>query len=398
MSHESTSKPSIIADQKIGFVGRLGGMNRKELKQLVKQNGGQVIDPPDINVDLIVAGEGILSNDDFSFDDRAIADAISIGNIDVLTETEFWQMLGLVDAENDARRLYTSAMLAELLDVPLATIRRWHRRGLISPARQVHKLAYFDFQEVSSARRIAELISSGASPAAIESKLTKLSKLFPDLQRPLSQLNVIVEGRDVLLREGDGLVEPGGQKRFIFSSDEEKSEPSTPNVITIEPAMIDRDISKLNTRSDFMNLAIELEDADEIESACEVYRSLLLAFGPSPDVCFRLAENLFHLGDLTAARERYYSTIELDEQFVEARASLGCLLMELGKPELAISAFEGALDHHSDYPDVHYYLARQLDEVGRPEDAEDRWNSFLKLAPESPWADEARERLGLLDG
>ena len=123
-----------------------------------------------------------------------------------MSETQFWQMLGLVDEDQDACRLYTPAMLAELLKVSIATIRRWHRRGLISPSRQVHKLAYFDFQEVASARKIAELISSGASAAAIESKLTKLSRLFPNLQRPLSQLSVIVEGRDILLREGDGLV------------------------------------------------------------------------------------------------------------------------------------------------------------------------------------------------
>jgi tetratricopeptide (TPR) repeat protein len=122
-----------------------------------------------------------------------------------------------------------------------------------------------------------------------------------------------------------------------------------------------------------------------------------LAFGPSPDVCFRLAENLFHIGDLTAARERYYSAIELDEQFVEARASLGCLLVELGRPELAISAFQGALEHHAEYPDVHYHLARQLDDVGRCDEAENHWQTFLKLAPKSPWADEARSRLGVLD-
>ena len=225
-----------------------------------------------------------------------------------MTETQFWQSLGLVDEEDDARRLYTSAMLAELLDVPISTIRRWHRRGLISPIRQVHKLAYFDFQEVAP-RKIAELISSGASPAAIESKLSRLVNLFPDVHRPLSQLSVIVEGRDVLLRAGEGLVEPGGQRRFDFSaSDASTGSSSECNVIAMDAALLDRELDNLNTREDFLNLAIELEDADEIESACEVYRSMLLAFGPSPDVCFRLAENLFHIGDLSAAtRERDHS-------------------------------------------------------------------------------------------
>ncbi len=398
LSTPASSKGFELTDRRIGIIGKLGGMNRRDLKQLVRQHGGFVSDVVDATIDLLVIGEDGLPVDDLHVDDAGLAAAAADGDIDIMTETQFWQSLGLVDEEDDARRLYTSAMLAELLDVPISTIRRWHRRGLISPIRQVHKLAYFDFQEVASARKIAELISSGASPAAIESKLSRLVNLFPDVHRPLSQLSVIVEGRDVLLRAGEGLVEPGGQRRFDFSASDARTEGSSEcNVIAMDAALLDRELDNLNTRDDFLNLAIELEDADEIESACEVYRSMLLAFGPSPDVCFRLAENLFHIGDLSAARERYYSAIELDERFVEARASLGCLLVELGKTELAISAFQGALDHHPDYPDVMYHLARQLDDVGRLDEAEIHWRNFLTLAPRSPWADEARQRLGLAD-
>ena len=54
----------------------------------------------------------------------------------------------------------------------------------------------------------------------------------------------------------------------------------------MDAALLDRELDNLNTRDDFLNLAIELEDADEIESACEVYRSMLLAFGPIPTSAF----------------------------------------------------------------------------------------------------------------
>ena len=77
--------------------------------------------------------------------------------------------------------------------------------------------------------------------------------------------------------------------------------------------------------------------------------------------CFQLAELLYRIGDLHAARERYYMAIELDEDYVEARANLGCVLVELGQRDLAIAAFEGALSLHADYADVHYHLARTLD-------------------------------------
>ena len=84
--------------------------------------------------------------------------------------------------------------------------------------------------------------------------------------------------------------------------------------------------------------------------------------------------------------------IELDENYVEARANLGCVLAETGQHDLAVAAFEGALAYHDDYPDVHYHLARTLDDLGRAAEATAHWQAFRKLAPDSPWGDEARRQ------
>ena len=96
---------------------------------------------------------------------------------------------------------------------------------------------------------------------------------------------------------------------------------------------------------------------------------------------------------MVAARERYYTAIELDPEFVEARASLGAVLAELGQHELAVAALKGALSMYDDYVDVHYTLAKTLDKVGDTSEAEDHWQRVISLAPNSPWAEEARERL-----
>ena len=149
--------------------------------------------------------------------------SVEAGSISLLTETQLWQRLGLVESQQNVHRLYTPAMLAELLHVPVAVIRRWHRRGLIVPARQVHRLPYFDFQEVATARRLAELLAAGISPQAIEKKLAQVSRLLPSVQRPLAQLSVIIEGKHLLLRQGDGLIDSGGQLRFDFESIEADS-------------------------------------------------------------------------------------------------------------------------------------------------------------------------------
>jgi tetratricopeptide (TPR) repeat protein len=148
-----------------------------------------------------------------------------------------------------------------------------------------------------------------------------------------------------------------------------------------------------STPEEMLRVAALHEEQGQLEAAIELYRAALAAGGPRAEVCFQLAELLYRLGDVTAARERYFMAIELDEDFVEARANLGCVLAETGELELAVAAFQGTLSYHRDYPDVHYHLARTLDELSRSEEAEQHWREFLRLAPDNPWSDAARERL-----
>jgi tetratricopeptide (TPR) repeat protein len=107
-----------------------------------------------------------------------------------------------------------------------------------------------------------------------------------------------------------------------------------------------------------------------------------------------LAELLYRAGDLTAARERYYSAIELDPDHLQARASLGCVLAELGEHDLAVAALEGVLRQEPDYADGHWHIAGVLRDMGLTGDADHHLRRFLDLAPESPWAALARDRLG----
>ena len=142
------------------------------------------------------------------------------------------------------------------------------------------------------------------------------------------------------------------------------------------------------------SLAAELESNGRDDQAIEVYRAILISGEFTADDHFALAELLYRGGDLSAARERYYVAIELDEDFVEARSNLGCVLAEQGELALAEAAFRGALEYHPDYADAHYHLARLLDRADRSAEASRHWQLFMNLAPASPWADEARDRIG----
>ena len=434
MSESSNNQP--LQGKRVAFVGKLGGVNLREAHRFVSRAGGFMMNSDDVeeaNVDVIVLGaEQWPPTNPEKLLPRAVLTAVSAGQAEIITETQFWERLGMLDPDQNIRRLYTPAMLAEMLEVSVAVIRRWHRRGLIIPTREVHRLPYFDFQEVATARHLAEMLSAGATPAQIEKRLADLAKYVPDVERPLAQLSVIVQGQEILLRQGEGLVEPNGQMRLDFDALEEPDhvirevhptaelqlEPphiSAKDIIEISEqdvlaaldgdqvgdggprilsfgGALDRAIHPDNPESMLMQ-ASDYEEAGELELAIDVYRTFLTAFGPRAEVNFQLAELLYRRNDYAAARERYYMAIEIDENYVEARANLGCVLIDTGELELAIAALYGALKYHPDYPDVHYHLARTLDELGQRDKAIDHWRAFLVLSPDSPWAQHARDRL-----
>ena len=396
--------------KRVALVGRFGGMNQREAANVLRSYEAIVVDAVTEPIDWVVIGaeEPPIPQDQIL--GERLRTAAAAGDVEILHETELWQRLGLVDVEQSIRRYHTPAMLAHLLGVSVRVIRRWHRRGLITPVRTLHNLPYFDFQEVATARRLAQWIASGASPQAIEQRLVELLEVLPDIQRPLDQLSILVEGKQILLRQGEGLLEPGGQLRFDFDALEsvsdapsdmpQNSSTETPAVLSIwdESAESDPKFQVLASEPDeLLTAAYESEDDGDLETAIDCYHAILARDGPRADIHFQLGELLYRINEVIAARERYYSAIELDPDYVEARASLGCLLVETGQIDLAIATFRGALSLYEDYADVHYNLARVLDDTGREVESKHHWQRFLQLSPDSPWAEEARSRISAID-
>ncbi|MGB7325630.1 MAG: MerR family transcriptional regulator [Rubripirellula sp.] len=411
-----------VAGKRVALVGRFGGMNQREATNVLRSYDAIVVDVDHDLVDWVVVGadESPLAEAELLRD--SVREAAAAGRVEILHETDLWHRLGLVDVEQAIRRYYTPAMLAHLLGVSVRVIRRWQRRGLITPVQTLHRLPYFDFQEVATARRLAQWIASGASPQAIEQRLVEWVEVLPDIQRPLDQLSILIEGKQVLMRQGEGLLEPGGQLRFDFDSfdsgllgtDENggASDGTSDPVddLTFPPATlaIFSDIDKVpdeyslrhssDAQSDaLLSAAFVAEDDGDFATAIDYCHAIIARDGPRADISFQIGELLYRLGETIAARERYYSAIEVDPDFVEARASLGSVLSETGQLELAVAAFRGALSLHSDYADVHYNLARVLDQLERSVESKHHWKRFLDLSPDSPWAGEAISRIAEID-
>lgn len=398
MSVSNSHSPPALAGLRVLVIGRFASITKRETPKILKRFGALVFQELTDDADLIIVGaEEAPAEETWLTRERKAA--IDAGKLKILSETEFLLQVGLLDEEAAQRRLYTPAMLAEVLGVSVAEIRRWHRLGLIVPRREVLRLPYFDFEEVAAAKRLAQLLAAGASPAEISRKIEELEKYAPGLARPLAELAVVVDGKQLLIRQGQQLRETSGQLRLDFGPEPIEGRGGGEAIISLQPFLAPEktptsaDPLSRPDREEQLRQAILCDEAGDLAGAANCYRAALAIGGPNANVCFQLADVLYRIGDLGAARERFFMALEIDENLVEARANLGCILMELGEKDLAIAAFEGTLTHHGDYPDVHFFLARALDEKGCREEARPHWQRFLDLAPASPWSEEARERL-----
>ncbi len=385
--------PLPLAGERVAFTGTLASMTHNQAHALVESHGGTATEHVSRQTTLLVVGEeGWPLEPDgkpalkWQQVERWRAEGLEIR---VATESEWLEFVGLSESRQEVHRHYTPAMLSQVLNVPVNLIRAWERTQLIKPVARVFRLPYFDFQEVASARRLAELVSAGVSCKEIRSSLERLGQVFGGVERPLSQLEVLARDRRVVVRNARGrLTTAAGQMLFDFEPPAAASE-SGP----VLPIPLDAPL-ELSAEEWFAEGCRRAERGD-LATAIEAFRMALMDEPDRADVQFHLAEALYRAGNVRGAIERYHAAVELDHDYLEGWTQLGCVYAEVGELEAAVEAFDVALDVHSDYPDAHLHLAEALHQLGRTAEAVPHWRRYLDFDQRGPWAAAAKERLEL---
>ncbi|MBM4077890.1 MAG: tetratricopeptide repeat protein, partial [Planctomycetes bacterium] len=250
-----------------------------------------------------------------------------------------------------------------------------------------------------------ELAQSGVRLDELASGLERVRAVLPDLERPLAQLEILSRGKRIVIRNELGLIEPeSGQRVFDFDPPEVRES----DVDTIPFRSLDlspptffsashpqpHDHRHAWSATKWFQEGCRLSEENEVEAAIEAFRLALIDDPSNPAYHFHLADVLYREGCVPGAIERYYMTVELDHDFLEAWNQLGCLLAETGRVTSAIEAFQVALDLHSDFPDAHFHIAELLERSGKRADAIEHWRHYLRYDQRGPWADIARQKLG----
>lgn len=394
-------------------------MTHKEAAKLVEANGGTPMSSVSGQTTILVVGdEGWPLEPDGRTSQKLefVESQLAAGHeIRVLDESSWLQLVGLADRDA-VTKSYTPAMLSQLLNVNVRSIRRWERLGLIRPVRRIHRLPYFDFQEVANARRMSELLLQGVSAEQLQQSLARISQTLPGTDRPLAQLNILVQDSELVLRDERGIMEATtGQRLLDFDVETpDQSASDEEEVASIAfPKPAEESESRVTwTAEEWFYEGCRMADCLDAESAVEAFRMALMTHGqtvrsgapfepeltPHPaEISFHLADALYRCGQTDAAIERYYSAVEHDPHYLEAWIQLGCLLAEQGSADSAINAFQIALDVHPDYPDANLHIANVYEELENLPAARVHWAKYLEFDSHGPWAEHARQRLALTE-
>jgi tetratricopeptide (TPR) repeat protein len=96
--------------------------------------------------------------------------------------------------------------------------------------------------------------------------------------------------------------------------------------------------------------------------------------------------------DLDRVENYLQRAVVIDEQFAQARVSLGKVLLRRERPAEAAVQLERAIELEPDYAQAHYQLGRALQRMKRPTEAQAALNKFKELNDAQKKGSEDRRR------
>lgn len=282
------------------------------------------------------------------------------------------------------RERFTREDLAKLLEVNPLELRRWERAGLLRALRHGEE---YGFAEVVAARAARALLSQGVPLGRIRRALRAL-RSWP-AGWPGGPVRLQAVGRRVLLRWEGSSVDPlTGQLELPFDA---PVAPAAPVV-----SLPRRPVDGLTAQECFLE-GCRLDVDENTRAAAErAYRRALALEPGHSGAATNLGTLLLAKGDLAGAEELFVRAAAFDPSQCEAVYNLAWVLLQRDEHERALPLLFRAVALEPTFADAHFNLAATLGALGHLGQARAHFDAYLALAPEGPFAREARERLDAL--
>jgi tetratricopeptide (TPR) repeat protein len=284
--------------------------------------------------------------------------------------------------------VYSMRDAAKLFSLTPSRLRYWERSGFIARSVQTGAQRYYSFEDLIGIRAAKELLDEGVALQAVRRSVEALRASLPRVARPLSSLRIVAEGHSLLVRDDRGSYEPQtGQLRLDFEV----------SALRDDVVRVLRRGAKQNDFAQAYQHYLEGcrfdQDNGDPERAEAAYRRALDLDPTLANAITNLGNLMYRRGRIDDAENFYIRALQVDPEQPEAFYNLGFLLYDRGDTAAAVLNFRRALRTDPSFADAHFNLAMALSDLEKHDEARQHWETYLKLDPNSPWAEIARRHL-----
>jgi tetratricopeptide (TPR) repeat protein len=253
----------------------------------------------------------------------------------------------------------------------------------------------YTFRDLLALRAASALLDAGASVRQIRAALTALRRQDPELQQPLVEVRLVLEG-DRLVAQSDRVRFDPRTGQMVLALDSGGLEAAA--TATLATGLVRPLAPPVDQAETWFERASEWDgDPAQWEDAIDAYRRVV-SIDPTYAAAWNNLGLLQHrMGRYDEAGTAYRSALDQDPRCCEAAYNLGSLHEDRGEVEDAIADYRKALELSPDYADAHFNLAGALARNGRDGEAIKHWQRYLELDSGSPWARIARAHLEIVE-
>jgi tetratricopeptide (TPR) repeat protein len=276
---------------------------------------------------------------------------------------------------------FTRREVGRILGLDAGRLRYWERLRLVRPRARWGE-RFYNFGDLVALRTIKRLTDNRIPARRVRRAVTLLEKQFGEVPRPLQELQLFEQGRELLV------IPPGAAKPF----NPLRQQWAFPFHATADSPNLHAMAGR--TPEQLFEAALEYESRPEtLPEAIENYLRIVELAPDWIEAHINLGVAYYQIGQLSEARAAFFEAVQLDPMNGISRYNLGCTLEELGELDEAIEHLQRAARAMPAHADVHFNLALAYEKRAERRRARQHWVLYLRYAPNGPWAAQARERL-----
>jgi tetratricopeptide (TPR) repeat protein len=349
-----------LAGQTIQLVGRIHGVTRQRLEQLVRTRGGKLATRPGPRVTMVAFGHSAAAQ---ALDDGRVKLPPGVpAKATLIGENVLRRLLGLLEPPPVVERNLERAEIERLAGLSPNVVSCLVLFDVLEPVDE-----RFGYRDLVAAREAARLLKRGVA------------------------LGDVLDASIALRRRGSHLAEArlteGPSGELVRDIAGQLSELSGQLTMRLE-----------QTARSLDDLLIEAEQAEQtgdLSAAESLYTTAMRADTGDPVLPFNLGNVFQAQGHATEAKIAWQIAVARDPAFAEAWYNLAMAAEDDKQTDLAVAQYRRAVQAQPDYADAHYNLALLLTRLDRCSDALAAWERFLELEPSARQTGTAQKAMAL---